>query len=123
MGKVYANLMRAAGLGKHTKGEVSPRPSVDFDECLGRPTGGVIAADCHFFALVGMDSNGFPNPVAVTVESPPSKREVLFLDLTCLELLSQCLVSLIIFGNENHAARITIQSMHDPRTLGPTNLT
>ena len=82
----------------------------------------MIRTNRHFVALIRMSADGCVNHIAVSIQPSRSDREVLFLNKTVVELLSQVHVDGIGFCNHDDSAGVAIKSMHNARTSGASNV-
>ena len=117
MGKMDANLVSASGFGKYRE---DGKPSISFSNFvkgLGRPAGGMAGPNGLFLPLVGMGANWLVDQVPVPVGHRGNDRPIFFLNLASLKLLGQAFMGQISAGDDNQAAGIPVQPMHDPARI------
>ncbi len=85
--------------------------------------GGAAAArvDTHFFSMHRMAADRCLDCSAISLQCPGNEREIDFRGFPLGELLRQGLMSDVILGHDEAAARFLVETMHDPGPLFPAD--
>jgi hypothetical protein len=111
--KMHADLVRAACVQRRFD---KRRRAQSFQHAItgSRFAPGVVAHR-HAFAMRWMPRNGRADFSFVAWHFAADKRVIQFFNLAPGELIGQCDVRLIILGNDQAAAGVLVEPMHDPR--------
>lgn len=113
----------------------SPRVRMQIDECVAAVRLGRLVkcdgfasipafrADHHLLANSCMSTHEGANVVGCQLRNAAHNRSILFANFAAFKLAADLLVNLIIFGDQNHSGRITVQSMHDPWSVSARDVT
>lgn len=122
MAQVDTNLMRATRFWQHTKLDESGGPKLHFIEGDRFTARRVSRADRHLLALIRMRPDGLVDGVAIPVQAAAHDRVVFLFHRTLFKLAREMEVSRVVFGDNHHAACVSIQSMDDPRSRRTSHL-
>ncbi len=75
----------------------------------------MVGPDRHLLAMGRMRTDWFVDQPAIMIGPADHDRQILFLHGAPLELIAHELMCLIVLGDHDHAARVAIEPMHDPR--------
>ena len=115
MGQVYANLVRAAGLGHRADRGKSAKPLGHAIEGLRRAAFLFVADRGHLLAVFRMYGNRAIDDVAVHLGRAGHDGKIFLLDRARLELDRQPAMGLVVPGHEDRAAGVAVETMHDAR--------
>ena len=110
--------MRASRFGHTSHGGKSAKAFDDLEECFRGLRLGIVRSDRHFDAILRMVADREIDDLAIDVDSSKGDREVFFLNPLLFEESGETRVSDVVLGDDNRAASIAVESMHDSRTRG-----
>ena len=116
--EVDADLMGPSGFGKNIQLSETRPTAADFETRDGGSAGGMARADGHFLALIRMRSDRLLDAIAIAIGRGADQRDVLFAHRAAGELAGELQVARVVFGDEDQAAGVAIESVDDPGPLG-----
>jgi len=117
---MHADLVGAARLRRHLHEGRAGKPLENLVPRDGLTARGVVAPHGHPLTLIGMNADWQIDLVAVELRGALRQRQIRLLDRPPLELLRQRMMGFFGTGDDDHAAGVAVEPMHDPRPRGPT---
>ena len=111
---VDAKLMGSAGFGEQpqfAEAAVAPDHLIERDRLSGVSAG---RANHHLLAHARVHADVRLDPVALQFHAPPDDRPVFLAHFPALELPAQPVMDLVVLGNDQYAARVAVEPVHDP---------
>src|SRR5207248_6597692 len=112
-GQVDAELVGAAGARMTTDVTVAAEPLDHLVIGAGIAALFLVVGDRHLDAVVRVPDDAALDVIAVAVEDAVDQGPVLLEDLAQLELHAQVAVRLLLLGDQDDAAGVAVEAMHD----------
>ena len=86
---------------------------------LNTPRTAASGTDAHFFPVLPMHAGVGFDVITFEFDLAPNNGPVLLGDFPTFELPAKPVVHLVILGDDQHAAGVAVEPMHDPRASRP----
>ena len=113
VGQVDADLVGAAGAGQGTDQRIADETLDCFENRDRRPGVRVFAANRFLFAVRRVVADRFVDDVPVAIGHAQHDGQIFLFHFARFELGGERVVGLVVFGDDDHAARFAIEPMDD----------